>query len=203
MRDSLNFGANVEMADAVVADFQRYDDVEVRRDLARPSLAEWKRVLSATLFAEYGGGGIVMPLADYDLNSRLTLTRIAGIDAAECIAILRPMVAALAKLHSRGAVHNDVKPRNVVFVDETWKLIDLDAAAMVGTPIDAASEDFKWTSGFAAPELARICVANRVEDRGSLISDTSLDAFSLGVLMFELLTGQPLFVRPYVYIMFP
>ena len=206
MRDSLNFGANVEMADAVVADFQRYDDVEVRRDLARPSLAEWKRVLSATLFAEYGGGGIVMPLADYDLNSRLTLTRIAGIDAAECIAILRPMVAALAKLHSRGAVHNDVKPRNVVFVDETWKLIDLDAAAMVGTPIDAASEGFKWTSGFAAPELARICVANRVEDRGSLISDTSLDAFSLGVLMFELLTGQPLFVRPYVqivYIMFP
>ena len=187
MRDSLDFGSNV--ATSVVADLQRYDHhaVEADKKCAKP---DWKQMIITTLFNDFGKGAIVMPLADYDLNNRLSLTRIAGVDAKSCISILRPIVAALAKLHSYGVVHADVKPRNVVFVDSTWKLIDLDAAQTIGDSIDTSAPEFKWTSGFASPELARCRCA---EPKGTLIADPKMDVFSLGILAFELLTGHALF----------
>ena len=43
----------------------------------------------------------------------------------------------------------DVKPRNVVRVGMRWQLIDLDAAVPFGEEVG-----HKWSSGFAAPELA-------------------------------------------------
>tara|TARA_B110000208_G_scaffold190969_1_gene256328 strand:- start:1962 stop:3917 length:1956 start_codon:yes stop_codon:yes gene_type:complete len=219
MRDSLDFSSGIE--DFVVADFQRYDHRDAKKDTERDNNPQWKRAIVTELFGNFGipgdtttegfgGGAIVMPLADYDLNNRLSLTRIAGINAKKCVAIIRPIVAALAKLHENKIVHADVKPRNVVFVDETWKLIDLDAARAVDVDdiIDTSAAGFKWTSGFASPELAR-CVTSGTQRRPSLLppslrvenlpwalaADPKMDVFSLGILIFELVTGHPLFLQ--------
>ena len=193
MRDALGFDADVDggLAKSVVADIKRYEYSDVERDRRREN-PDWKHAIIDPLYDSFGSGAVVMPLADFDLNTRLSLTRIAGIDAEACVSIIRPIVAALAKLHDIGIVHADVKPRNVVYVDETWKLIDLDAAQKIGDAIDTAAEDFKWTSGFASPELARCWTA---EPKGTLVADPKMDVFSLGVLMFELLTGHPLFLQ--------
>ena len=197
MRDSLQSCTGIE--EFVVADCGRYDHTHAQFDCTR-TRADWKQEIITTLFGNFGrldeikkgfgSGAIVMPLADYDLNSRLSLTRIAGIDAKECAAIIRPIIAALAEMHRHGVVHADVKPRNIVFVKGAWKLIDLDAAHAIGDGIDTSKKDFKWTSGFASPELARCRCA---EPKGTLVADPKMDVFSLGILAFELLTGQPLF----------
>ena len=142
------------------------------------------------LLAEFSGGAVVMPLAAYDLNTRLALTRIAGANATKCVAILKPIAEALSQLHHHGIVHGDVKPRNVVFIGGTWKLIDFDAARAGGETIDASNGDVKWTSGFASPELARCC-----EALGRIDARPSLDIFAFGVLAFELCSGQRLFAQ--------
>jgi len=210
MRNSLNFDVAGGIADSVVKDLQRYDHLDAMSDCNRV-VAAWKRDIITELFGNcgrpgeithgFGSGAIVMPLAEYDLNARLSLSRIAGIDAKACRSIIRPIVSALSHLHGLGIVHADVKPRNIVYVNETWKLIDLDAAQKIGDIIETSAAGFKWTSGFASPELARCCEADasmRLHRWASLSAsgihaDPKMDVFSLGLLLFELLTGQSLF----------
>ena len=193
MRDSLNFAENTEMAYALVQDYANlrrdWNAAQFERTRPYPNSA-WKADIAESLFGVFKGGAIVMPLADYDLHHRLNFSRIAGIDAAACIDIIRPIVHDLHVLHEHHTVHTDVKPRNIVFVGNTWKLIDLDAAKTIGSSIDTSAKGFKWTSGFACPELARCRTA---EPKGTLIADPKMDVFSLGILVCELLTGQPLF----------
>ncbi len=63
--------------------------------------------------------------------------------AAETVAVLGPLFAALARLHARGRAHLDVKPENLL-VDPTGQLFLADALAPGGL----------GTPPYAAPELA-------------------------------------------------
>ena len=140
------------------------------------------------LLTEFSGGAIVMPIAEFDLHERLSSTRVAGVSAVGCAEILYPIADALSRLHEVGIVHGDVKPRNIVFVDETWKMIDMDAAVRKGAPIDTSPINFKWTSGFAPPELMRA-----QKSGGTIVATEKMDAFAFGVVAYEICTGQRLF----------
>ena len=162
------------------------------------------------LMTTFGKGAIVLTLAQFDLHTRLSLTRTAGIDVQACKSILHDAAAALNKFHTFqanpadkvGLVHGDVKPRNVVFLDTngrgSWQLIDLDASHKTGAVIDTSLPGFKWTSGFASPELARACHAKE-----RIAADPKMDVFSFGVLAYELCAGQRLFrtfwLFPFLY----
>ena len=106
----------------------------------------------------------------------------------ECKAILHALTTALTKLHAFGIVHCDIKPRNAVFGDAGWKLIDMDASTTTGNQLDTSDPGFKWTSAFAAPELART-----VESKGQIVAHPSLDVFALGVIAYEVCSGKRLF----------
>ncbi|HVT88401.1 MAG TPA: serine/threonine-protein kinase [Tepidisphaeraceae bacterium] len=84
---------------------------------------------------------------------------------------------AVSELHRRGLVHRDLKPGNIL-VDRQGvvKLVDF---GMAGTPGHEMSSSFEGTPAYLAPEQSFGQPAH-----------PAADVFSLGVILFELLTGQ-------------
>jgi eukaryotic-like serine/threonine-protein kinase len=103
----------------------------------------------------------------------------------------------LSAAHGRGIVHRDLKPENLYLTDdERVKILDFGLASMQGTAegvLDqgetrvaiTSSGTILGTLGYMSPEQAR----------GLPVGPTS-DVFSLGCVLFEMLTGRPPFHRP-------
>jgi serine/threonine protein kinase len=103
-------------------------------------------------------------------------------DLAGTVWVARQTAVALAALHRAGFLHGDVKPDNVRLVsDGTAVLIDLGFAHRPGENAALARQGYLLgTANYLAPELC------------SLRSDGDFnsDLFSLGVMLFEMLTGR-------------
>jgi serine/threonine protein kinase len=87
----------------------------------------------------------------------------------------------------------DLKPLNIMKVGEDWKLIDLDAAAKIGE-----EAGLKSSTGYVPPELIILSSTGEASVRdptqaGALTADSSFDMWSLGALLYLLITGQTLF----------
>jgi len=113
---------------------------------------------------------------------RRRLRRDYRLDLASTIWIVRQTAEALAALHRAGFLHGDVKPDNVRLVgDGTALLIDLGFAHRPGENDALLRQGYiLGTANYLAPELCR------PEPTDSLGSDL----FSLGVMLFEMLTGR-------------
>jgi serine/threonine protein kinase len=113
---------------------------------------------------------------------RSRLQRDFQLDPASTIWIGRQAAEALVALHAAGFLHGDIKPDNLRLVDDgTAKLIDLGFAHRPGENAALFRDGYVLgTANYLAPEL---CGPVPFEDFGS-------DLFSLGVTLFEMLTGR-------------
>ena len=92
----------------------------------------------------------------------------------------------LAVMHDAGYVHRDLKPANVMWLprENRWTVIDFGCVAGIGKVAPLS-----FTLAYAPPEVVRVHEAG-----GACLEVTAaLDAWSLGVMAFELLTGAPAF----------
>ena len=93
---------------------------------------------------------IIMPRCDRNLNEVISMERVAH-DAFAVVSIATQIAQCLDHLHSNNLIHGDIKPRNIVREGTVWKLIDLDAATEIDTPIGR-----KLCSAYMPPELAKL-----------------------------------------------
>jgi len=125
-----------------------------------------------------------------------------GMPLGEILRLAIPIADALARAHGAGIVHRDIKPANVaVSVDGTVKVLDFGLAKLLqgdgpeGDPEAVASESptatalsrpgaVAGTAGYMSPEQAS---GGRVDARS--------DVFSLGSVLYEMVTGRRAFSR--------
>ena len=104
---------------------------------------------------------------------------------ANALQLITPVASALAAAHRLGIVHRDIKPENILVSNEgRIKIADFGLArgALLGSTMTAESSVILGSVSYLSPEQVQ---------RG--VADSRSDIYSLGIVLFELLTGQ----KPY------
>lgn len=148
-----------------------------------------------TVYETGEAAGVPFIAAEYvrGENLRDRLER-SPLDVAEVLEIGVQLCAALDAAHQAGIIHRDVKPENVVIrKDGLVKLLDFGIAklseprAKLNGPIDTSAPELARTShgmimgtvSYMSPEQVR-----------GLTADSRSDGWSLGVMLYEMSTGQ-------------
>ncbi|MGW1006494.1 protein kinase domain-containing protein [Streptomyces sp. NPDC002520] len=127
---------------------------------------------------------LVMELVDGDSLARL-LTDYGPLPAERVARIAAQAAAGLATAHRQGIVHRDIKPANLLMdADGTLKIGDFGIARFLDDPGAAltATGQIVGTSLYLAPERALGRTAGPASD-----------VYSLGCVLYQLLTGRPPF----------
>jgi serine/threonine-protein kinase len=109
------------------------------------------------------------------------------LDPARVGRMLHQLCEVLQAAHTEGIVHRDLKPANLMVVDpdtpyELVKVMDFGLAKLLGPEAKAHVTNHEFavgTPGYMCPEQAK---GEEMDHRG--------DLYSVGVILFELLTGQ-------------
>jgi serine/threonine protein kinase len=115
-------------------------------------------------------------------------------EVARACRMLRQIGRAIRAAHGVGVIHRDLKPENVMVVDrgegESIKVLDFGVSAQTdvsGERMTSAGQAL-GTPEYMAPEQAR-----------GEVPTPSIDIYAIGVLAFEMLTGDPPFVGTAAY----
>lgn len=98
----------------------------------------------------------------------------------EALPIMQQLVSAISNAHDNGIIHRDIKPQNVLMDREgNVKITDFGIAMALSSTMHTKTNSVLGTVHYLSPEQAR----------GSLITKKS-DIYSLGIVFYELLTGE-------------
>lgn len=106
------------------------------------------------------------------------------LETKEALRIIKEIVLILSRVHNKGVFHRDIKPSNIIIKEDgSVKLIDFGLAQTLGLENITLSGEVIGTPAYMSPE----------QISGKAI-DFRSDIFSLGVVAYELLSGENPFV---------
>jgi eukaryotic-like serine/threonine-protein kinase len=113
------------------------------------------------------------------------IARAGGLSLSDTVEVVKQTSRALARAHSKGVIHRDVKPDNIFLTTDTRgrmlvKLLDFGIAAMADRHGKYSGATPAGTPEYMAPEVLF----------GTHDVDARADLYALGIVAFECLTGQ-------------
>ena len=143
----------------------------------------------ATIYAiEQEGDKFFIAMELIEGESLTSILARGAMEPREAVTIVRQIADALEEAHSKGIVHRDIKPDNVIVARRNAKVLDFGIAKQIGgaskdTPALTQGGMIVGTPFYMSPEQAL----------GKTLDHRS-DLFSLGVVLYEMLAGH----RPFV-----
>jgi serine/threonine protein kinase/tetratricopeptide (TPR) repeat protein len=155
------------------------DERQILASLEHPNIA---RLLDGGTTAE-GSPYLVMelingqPIASYCDGRNLSV--------ADRLAVFLQVCAAVQYAHQRLIIHRDIKPGNILVTsDGTPKLLDFGIAKVLGSDLESQRDDTHTAFRALTPEYA-----SPEQINGGPVT-TASDVYSLGVVLYNLLTGR-------------
>jgi serine/threonine-protein kinase len=128
----------------------------------------------------------VTPLADGE-SLRTRLDRESRLPVADALRIAREVADALDGAHQQGVLHRDIKPDNILSVSGHAVVADFGIARAV----DAAAVDGNFTA--TGVSLGTPTYMSPEQGAAEHAIDGRADVYSLGCVLYEMLTGEPPF----------
>ncbi|HSR86303.1 MAG TPA: protein kinase, partial [Streptosporangiaceae bacterium] len=113
---------------------------------------------------------------------RQVLDEVGGLPIDHAVSIAAAVCEALAAAHSAGLVHRDIKPANIVLSGSDVKVLDFGIAGTEDAAGRTRTQAVLGTAAYLPPERAADGPAG-----------PQADLYSLGCVLFEMLTGSPPF----------
>ena len=130
----------------------------------------------------------VMPYVEGE-SLRARITREGGLPIGDVIRILREVADALSTAHAHGVVHRDIKPDNVLLSGRHALVADFGVAKAIS---ESTGRNAITTIGIALGTPAYMAPEQAAADPHV---DHRADVYALGVMGYEMLVGEPPFVR--------
>lgn len=159
------------------AEFRRrfHDESQAVAMLSHPNIVAVYDVSRATDM-EY----IVMELIDGITLKQYMQKKGGTLNWREALHFITQIMKALSHAHSRGIIHRDIKPQNIMVLrDGSVKVADFGIARLASAAQNTLTQEALGSVHYISPEQAR----------GSRI-DARSDIYSAGVVLYEMLTGQ-------------
>jgi serine/threonine-protein kinase len=128
------------------------------------------------------------------------LNRTVTLEVAKAIWLMKQLCSAVAAAHKAGVIHRDLKPENIIMAEigaghVIAKLVDLGIAKLIESIHRCAARitdksELLGTPAYMSPEQ---CITSKIDEYS--------DIYSLGIIFFEILIGDPPFLGSLASIM--
>ncbi|MGV2967149.1 protein kinase domain-containing protein [Paenibacillus sp. AGC30] len=108
----------------------------------------------------------------------ITLGKKGKLPVFEAVSVLSDIATALSDIHVK-VVHRDIKPENILLLNGRWCISDFGILRYAEASTAVDTHKFSWTVAYNAPEKWQYHRATAASDM-----------YSLGVIVFELITGE-------------
>ncbi|MCF7955261.1 MAG: protein kinase [Phycisphaerae bacterium] len=158
---------------------QNYEQIELRgitqcMNLKSPHLVS---IFDVKYNAE-GKPFVIMEFVSGPSLSELIKDSPGGLGTQKTAFFLREIAKGLSYLHECGIVHRDLKPSNIFYENGAVKIGDYGLSKAINSSQNSAQTITVGTVHYMAPEI------------GAGRYDRSVDIYALGVLLYEMVTGQ-------------